>query len=145
MYKSLIAAKTFIGRASAVALLMASQVTFAAEDVWQPKENSPVWQNECGSCHMAFPPALLSKDDWHILMQGLDKHFGVDASLDIKMRDEIGAFLESNAGSGWGHSADTQRITETGWFVRRHKAAISMVIKGRVKSLVDCMACHTGH
>ena len=145
MYDSLIAAKTLIKRASAVALLIASQGALAAEDVWQAKESSPVWQSECGSCHMAFPPALLSKDDWHILMQGLDKHFGVDASLDTKMRDEISTFLDRNAGSGWGHSADSQRITETGWFVRKHKAAISMVIKGRVKSLVDCVACHTGH
>ena len=100
MYESLIVAKTLIRRASAVVLLIASQGAFAAEDLWQAKESSPVWQSECGSCHMAFPPALLSKDDWHILMQGLDKHFGVDASLDIKMRDEISAFLERNGGSG---------------------------------------------
>jgi hypothetical protein len=145
MYELIIAAKTFISRASAVALLIASQGAFAADDVWQPKENNPAWQNECGSCHMAFPPALLSGDDWRRLMQGLDKHFGVDASLEPKMRDDISLFLERNAASGWGHSADSQRITETGWFMRKHKAAISMVIKGRVKSLVDCMACHTGH
>ena len=145
MYELIIIAKTVIGRASAVALLIASPVTFAAEDVWQAKENSPAWQSECGSCHMAFPPALLSSDDWRILMQGLDKHFGVDAGLDTKTRDEISSFLERNAASSWGHSADTQRITETGWFVRKHKAAISMLLKGRVKSLADCAACHTGH
>ncbi len=145
MYESIIAAKTFIRRVSAVALLIASPVTFAAEDVWQAKESNPAWQSECGSCHMAFPPALLSRDDWRILMQELDKHFGVDASLDTKTRDEISSFLERSAASGWGHSADSHRITETSWFTRKHKAAISMLIKGRVKSLADCAACHTGH
>jgi mono/diheme cytochrome c family protein len=145
MYEFILAAKTTIKRATTVAILIASQGALAAEDVWQPHEANTLWQSECGSCHMAFPPALLSKDDWHLLMQGLDKHFGVDASLDTKMRDEISAFLERNAGSRWSHSAESQRITDTSWFIRKHKGAISMMIKGRVKSLVDCVACHKGH
>jgi hypothetical protein len=91
---------------------------------------------------MAFPPALLSGADWQIMMQGLDKHFGVNASLDARSRDQIAAFLDRNAGSGWGHSADSQRITETGYFVKKHKSSIRMLISGRVKSLVDCVACH---
>ena len=91
---------------------------------------------------MAFPPALLSKGDWNLLMQGLDKHFGVDASLDPKSRDEIAAFLERNGGSGWGFSADSHRITETGWFTGKHRAPIRMLAKGRIKSLMDCAACH---
>ena len=118
----------------------------AEEDIWQPREASRVWQTECGSCHMAFPPALLSKSDWYLLMQGLDRHFGVNASLDAKSRDEINAFLERNAGSSWGgHSANSQRITETSWFIKRHKETIRMLAKGRVKSLVDCAACHKGN
>ncbi len=91
---------------------------------------------------MAFPPVLLSSGDWQILMQGLDKHFGVNASLDANSRDQIAAFLDRNGGSSWGHSADSQRITETSFFVNRHKSSIRMLMKGRVKSLADCMACH---
>jgi Dihaem cytochrome c len=126
-----------------LALMIACSGAVAAEDVWQPREANPVWQSECGSCHMAFPPALLSKSDWHLMMQGLDKHFGVNASLDTKSSDEITAFLERNAGSSWGgHSADSQRITETSWFVKRHKSSIRMFMRGQVKSLADCMACH---
>jgi Dihaem cytochrome c len=145
MYELMCAVKKTMKRAGLLALLIASPGAPAAEDLWQMREASPVWQSECGSCHMAFPPALLAKDDWHRLMQGLDKHFGVDASLDTKTRDEISAFLEKNAGSSWSHSADSQRITDTSWFIRKHKGAISMMIKGRVKSLVDCVACHKGH
>ncbi len=145
MYGLIAVARVALRRAGLFVLLIAGQGAFAAEDVWQPREVSSLWQSECGSCHMAFPPAMLSKADWHILMQGLEGHFGVDASLDEKSRDEIAAFLERNCGSGWNRSSDSHRITETGWFVRKHKAAFGMVAKGRVKSLVDCVACHKGH
>jgi len=123
-------------------LMITCQGALAAEDVWQPRETNPLWQSECGSCHMAFPPALLSSGDWQILMQGLDKHFGVNASLDAKSRDQVAAFLDRNAGSGWTHSADSQRITETAWFIKKHQGSIRMLLKGRIKSLVDCLACH---
>ena len=142
MNKLLLAAITTMKRVLMLTLMTACSGVLAAEDAWQPRENNPLWQSECGSCHMAFPPALLSGGDWKLLMQGLDKHFGVNASLDAKSRDQVTAFLERNAGSGWSHSADSQRITETSWFIRKHQGSIRMVIKGRIKSLVDCVACH---
>ncbi len=122
--------------------LVLSAPALAAEHEWQPSEVNAAWQGECGSCHMAFPPELLSKSDWQSLMLHLDKHFGADASLEPKVRDEIAAFLERNAGSAWDHSSESQRITETSWFVHKHRSAIRMVQKGRVKSLADCAACH---
>ncbi len=131
-------------RVVTLAFMFACSGAFAAEDVWQQREVNTMWKSECGCCHMAFPPALLSKDDWHLLMQGLDKHFGVSASLDSKARDEIAAFLERNAGSSWSHSADSLRITDTSWFIKKHQASIRMMMKGRVKSLVDCVTCHKG-
>jgi Dihaem cytochrome c len=141
---SVLAALTAMKRAVMFALLIACPVAVAAEDVWIPRETNAAWQDECGCCHMAFPPALLSKGDWQRPMQGLDTHFGVNASMDPKMRDEIGAFLERNAASSWGHSADSMRITETDWFVRKHQGPIRMMMKGRVQNLVDCAACHKG-
>jgi hypothetical protein len=142
MNRILPAAVTAIKHLIVLSMIITFPGALAAEDVWKPRENSPLWQSECGSCHMAFPPALLSGADWQIMMQGLDKHFGVNASLDARSRDQIAAFLDRNAGSGWGHSADSQRITETGYFVKKHKSSIRMLISGRVKSLVDCVACH---
>ena len=41
-----------------------------------------VYTQECGSCHLAFPPNLLPKASWQSVMHGLDKHYGSDASLD---------------------------------------------------------------
>jgi hypothetical protein len=91
---------------------------------------------------MAFPPALLSRGNWQAMMQGLDKHFGVNASLEPKVRDEIDAFLLRNSGSSWSREADSLRITETGYFKKRHRGGINMLNNGRIKSLADCMACH---
>jgi hypothetical protein len=91
---------------------------------------------------MAFPPALLTQDNWQSMMQRLDKHFGVDASLDPKQRDDIAAFLQHNSGSSWTRSSDSLRITETGWFKKRHVGGIKMLDKGRIKTLADCLACH---
>jgi hypothetical protein len=91
---------------------------------------------------MAFPPALLSQGNWHLMMQQLDKHFGVDAGLEPNVRDEIDAFLQRNSGSGWNREADSLRITETGYFKKRHRGGIKMLNNGRIKSLADCLACH---
>lgn len=131
-------------RAGGVVFLMLAchGVFAAAEDVWVTSEASPVWQSECGTCHTAFPPALLTQDNWKLLMQGLDTHFGVNASLDAKTRDDITAFLVRNSGTNWNRSAESLRITQTGYFVKRHVDSIKMVEKGRIKTLVDCLACH---
>lgn len=141
----MLAVNTAMKRVIALALMLACSAALADDDVWQPRETNSAWQSECGSCHMAFPPGLLSKGDWKLLMQHLDKHFGADASLETKLRDDISAFLERNAGSSWDFSSDSQRMTETSWFMRKHKAAYRMLRKGRVKSLADCAACHKGN
>ena len=69
------------------------------DDERVPPAKNALWQNECGSCHVAFPPRLLPAASWRAVMSGLDKHFGSDASLDAASAREIGAFLEKNAGS----------------------------------------------
>ena len=43
---------------------------------------STAWQTECGSCHAAYPPRLLTAQSWRTIVKGLDRHFGVDASVD---------------------------------------------------------------
>jgi mono/diheme cytochrome c family protein len=131
-------------RALMLALATSSPAAVAADDVWRPTDSNSVWQAECGVCHMAFPPALLSRENWRLLMQGLERHFGANASLDATSRDGITSFLERNAGSSRGHSADSLRITETAWFVKKHKNSVGLIAKGQVKSLADCVVCHKG-
>ena len=101
------------------------------------------WKEECGSCHIAFPPALLTADNWQRLMGGLDKHFGANASLDKKTSDDILAFLQQYAGSGARHGASTLRISDTSWFTREHHEVSGKTwANPAVKSKSNCTACH---
>lgn len=110
-----------------------------------PAVKSVLWQTECGSCHVAFPPRLLPAASWRAMMAGLDKHFGSDASLDEKSAREIGAFLEKNAGRNR-HATSGEpilRITETRWFQREHDEVSDRTWKNpKVKSAANCAACH---
>jgi len=103
----------------------------------------PKWKEECGSCHIAYPPQLLTGADWQRLMGSLDEHFGDNATIDLKVNQEILAFLKRHAGLGAGHSASSLRISDTAWFTRAHHE-----VPGRawtdpaVKSRANCTACH---
>ena len=104
------------------------------------------WASECGACHVAFPPRLLPAASWRAVMSGLDNHFGDNASLDAKSAQEIGAFLERNAGSSRHASPGKPvlRITETRWFKREHDEVSARTWKNpKVKSAANCAACHT--
>jgi len=105
------------------------------------------WKDECGSCHMAFPPRFLSGESWRAVMAGLDKHFGSDASVDAAAATEIGDFLVQNASTKKRTSANgiepALRITETRWFQSEHRKMDNKWKDPRVKSPANCAACHT--
>lgn len=106
------------------------------------------WKEECGACHMAYPPRLLSAESWRAMMSGLDKHFGSDASLDPAVATEIGDFLEKNASTKQSRSSTGSepplRITDTSWFKSEHREVSSRMWKNpKVKSPSNCAACHT--
>jgi hypothetical protein len=104
---------------------------------------NPKWQTECGSCHMAYPPQLLAAENWRQMMTGLDRHFGANATLDVKENAEILAFLERYAARDRRYSANTQRISDTAWFQREHREVPNSVWSHtKVKSRANCTACH---
>ena len=107
---------------------------------------NPTWQAECGTCHIAYPPRLLPAGSWRSLMDGLGRHFGTDASVDAATAAEIRAFLDANAGRSRGTVDDsTLRITETRWFVRKHRGVSAAVWRSAdVRSAANCAACHVG-
>jgi hypothetical protein len=108
---------------------------------------NPTYKTECGSCHVAYPPALLPAGSWQRILDNLDKHFGADASVDAKSLAELRAFLDSTAARTRRVSAGMQgiRITETDWFRREHRKVPEATWKGAaVKSPANCAACHTG-
>jgi len=105
--------------------------------------NNPKWKEECGSCHIAYPPRLLTAENWQSMMGRLDKHFGANATLDAKDNKDILDFLQRNAGSGDRRSASSLRISETPWFTREHREVSSSTWSNpAVKSRSNCTACH---
>ncbi len=108
--------------------------------------NTPAsFKAECGSCHLAYPPALLAAKDWKSTMAGLSDHFGSDAAVDAKSGQEIAAFLERNAGNAakLGNAGSPPRITLSARFVRKHDEVPAKFWRDpRIKSAANCEACH---
>ena len=127
------------------ATLLAAAMPAAADGKRKPSPVDPVWQEECASCHIAYPPRLLPASSWQRLMQGLGDHFGSDASLEPQRAAAIEAFLVANAGKPKsGATAVPLRITETTWFRREHdEVAASKWRSPAVGSPANCAACHT--
>jgi hypothetical protein len=105
----------------------------------------PAYSQECASCHLAYPPALLPAATWQRLMQNLPRHFGTDASLDAPRTQQISAWLQSHAGSGRRaqEAPPEDRVTRAAWFVRKHREVAAEVWKRpAVRSASQCGACH---
>ena len=126
-------------------LLLLSSPTFAGK-MAMPTDVPASYESECASCHMAYPPGLLSEQSWKNVMSGLSKHFGTDASVDAKTQAEITSWLTKNAATRqkYSETAPENRITKTSWFIRKHDEIKADVWKRvGVKSPANCGACHT--
>lgn len=120
-----------------------------------PNVTNSKWKTECASCHMLFLPSLLPARSWIKMMGGLEKHFGENASLDAKTKDEITKFLVANSaevsssrrGAKINRSIPSEstplRITETPYFLHKHdEISLSVWKRPKVKSAANCVACH---
>ncbi len=108
-----------------------------------PLQPGEEWKQECGACHLAFPPRLLPAESWRKTMGGLDKHFGTDATLSPRETREITDFLVKNAASRWRGSTAPLRVTESPRFQHEHREiAASIWKRAAIKSPANCAACH---
>ena len=117
--------------AIAVALLL--PLAARADRLPLPKDAPPSYKAECGGCHLPFPPALLTGADWHLVMTQLDKHYGDNATLDEKTRQQLDDFLARNGGAParLAGAGDPPRMTATTWFRRKHDELPQAVWKAR--------------
>lgn len=140
-------------------LLSAIWLTNPASSAQPQGQNAAaLYQDECASCHMAYPAELLPARSWQKILNNLDRHFGDNASLDAATLKTLAQYLQA-------HSADTAatrrarrilrsipaehtplRITALSYIRRRHHEIPARYIKGnaRVRSLSNCVACHQG-
>jgi hypothetical protein len=119
--------------------------------------DNPVYREECGSCHMAYPPGLLPARSWDRIMNGLNDHFGDNAGLDAATKAEITRYLSANSAdrSEYRHSrrllrtlapdSVPLRITETPYIRHEHNELPAQAVAENpdVRSLSNCNACHT--
>ena len=104
-------------------------------------------QQECSSCHVAYPPGLLPAASWGRIMSGLNKHFGTDASLDATTTAHIAAWLKAHAATGRRAEEEPpqDRISRSTWFVHQHfEVAASTWKRASIGSPSNCSACHAG-
>ena len=142
--------KTIARSLMCVVLALGSTMTASWADDSQSGRKKVVdnakWKEDCGACHLAFPPRMLPAESWRAVMAGLDDHFGSDASLDAAEVSEITEFLEKHARKKGRVTSGKPllRITETRWFLSEHDEVSASVWKDpKVKSPANCGACHT--
>jgi cytochrome c len=126
-------------------IAIASRVALADGSIRMPTERLPSYQTECASCHLAYPPGLLSTQSWSAIMSSLSKHYGTDASLDTKDMQAISTWLTQYAGSykRVTEAPPENRITQSYWFQKKHrKVKAGDFAKPSVKSAANCNACH---
>ena len=116
----------------------------------------PVVREECGSCHLAFPPSMLPASSWKRMMGELDKHFGSDASVTPAAAERITRYLSENAADTGGQryggklmrgvalASAPQRITELPkWVNEHHDISAKEWKRKEVGSKANCAACHS--
>lgn len=122
-------------------------VAWADGGARMPAEVPNAYRQECASCHVAYPPGLLPAASWKRLMNGLEHHYGSDASIDAQSLQQLSQWLQVNAGSGRraAEPPPEDRITRTAWFEREHRKIDPSILKlPSVKSPANCAACHGG-
>ncbi len=114
--------------------------------------------NECGACHFAYQPGLLPQNSWVNLMNNLENHFGVDASLLEEDLLTLTNYLKENSAEKNMNYKRSRKIvysiqrlnaypiaiTKIPYFKKEHDEIPSKLIKqNKVKGLFNCTACHT--
>jgi len=114
-----------------------------------PAQVPPAYTQECAGCHVAYPPGLLPAASWTRVMNGLERHYGSDASLDPATVKALSGWLLAHAGTYKRVRAEPpppdDRITRSRWFARKHEdIAPAVYRRPSIKSATNCAACHPG-
>ena len=116
-----------------------------------------LYAKECSSCHFAYQPGLLPERSWVKVMEGLEDHFGTDATLEPEDNKKILDYLVNNSAEKFRNYKRSRKIddsitrneapiavSKTRYFERKHREiATKLILQKEVGSLSNCMACHT--
>lgn len=108
-----------------------------------PNDDYAAMQAECGSCHVAYPAKLLTRAAWGQVLASLDRHYGVDASLDDATFAAVSRQLAPPTVASAATTAALPRITTAAWFRDEHdEVSAATWRRPAVKSAANCDACH---
>lgn len=120
-----------------------------------PPADNAKWRNDCASCHMLYPPALLPERSWRKMMSGLNQHFGENAKLDLAAQKEITEFLAAHAADRSTNRRARKiaksvpagevplRVSETAYFIHKHNELRTDIWQRKaIGSTANCTACH---
>jgi len=128
--------------------------SLGGHDVTAP--DSAPYQEECGACHMAYPPGLLPADAWQRVFNNLDDHYGDNAELPPAQAKLLRGYVLQHAADSGGTlrtrafavqafpAAQAVRISGTAYFKRKHHELPARLVTGnaQVGSFSNCDACH---
>ncbi len=138
--------------------LIAPFTAWGDDDEWEHRRSYPQpsplleqYREECGSCHMAYPPRFLGEASWQRIMHSLQDHFGENAELEPQEQQALLRFLSENSGPSrwyrfWKKSDEVPiRITQTRAFRHEHDEIPRHLIRKnpKIESLSQCERCHT--
>jgi hypothetical protein len=140
----------------AAALMMAVATQVLADGRRLSAARDPVVKEECGKCHLAFPPHLLPRRSWQKIIDSLSEHPGGDVSLPEARRRVVLDYLLAHAADAPSAGKEGRkvassippnetplRITETTRWRKRHREVRSeRWTSPKVKSKANCPACH---
>ena len=135
---------TPVSRIAALCALLLLAATGSADDgARRTAAAPPAWQEECGSCHVAYPPRFLPAESWRRMLGSLEDHFGADASVEPEARAAIESFVLAGAGRPRAGEEAPRRITERRWFRSEHDDVPKDKWRSaEVGSPANCGACH---
>ena len=115
----------------------------------------PLWQEECGGCHLAYHPSLLPARSWERIFSTQADHFGEDLALDETTIARLLAFAVAHAAESQPTEAawkilisipaqqTPRRITATPYWLRKHEEIADWVWRmPKVNGAFNCDACH---
>jgi cytochrome b len=118
-----------------------------------PATLDPAFAEQCGSCHLAFPPSLAPAATWNAILDRMHAHFGEDTGLPPAMIAQLRAYLDANAAEHWDtlpswrlrtpDPGGSLRITATPGWRRIHRGIPAAVFAAPpVFSRSACEVCH---
>ena len=108
------------------------------------------YKENCGDCHLAYPPSFLPQDSWRLIMHDLANHFDEDAELEVDETKAMRDYLVDNSSRFlWrfrhqGEGEIPMRITQLNYFLHEHDEIPKRLVQGNdeVGSFSNCSACH---